>query len=126
MIVGIGVDIIEIDRFRKKMESNGTKFIKRIFTDDEIAYCGEKINQHENYAVRFSAKEAVFKVLGTGWGEGVGWQQVQIKNDNFGKPYITLNGIALQKSNDLGITNWHISLSHCDNLAIAYVIGEKI
>ena len=126
MIIGIGIDIVEIDRLRNKIERNGDKFINRIFTEDEITYCSDKLNQHENYAVRFAAKEAVFKVLGTGWGEGVGWQQVQISNESSGKPYITLNGPAQRKADELDITNWHISLTHSDNIAAAYVIGEKI
>lgn len=124
MVFGIGIDLIEVERIKKQLTSN-PRFAKRIFTQREIDYCEGKKNQAQNYAARFAAKEAFFKALGTGWRDGLGFSQVEIINNELGKPEIILNGKAQQLAKDKGITNMQVSLSHIKNLASAIVVLEK-
>ena len=124
MIVGIGIDIIEVARIQKQI-SRGDKFKERLFTPLEIAYCESKKNRQQNYAARFCAKEAFFKALGTGWREGLGFKQVEVINDEKGKPEIRLHGKAQQLAADAGITNIQVSLTHLKEIASAIVTLER-
>ncbi len=83
MIYGIGIDLIEVERIRRQLDRSD-RFIKRIFTPDEIVYCESKKNKAQNYAARFAAKEAFFKALGTGWRSGLAFNHVEIINDSLG------------------------------------------
>ena len=122
MIIGIGTDIIEVERVSK---ANGKEaFKKKIFTEREIAYC-ESQKKEESYAARFAAKEAFFKALGTGWRDGMGITEVEIVNNELGKPEIALSGKAKEIFEAKGGTHIHVSLSHIKSMAIAYVILEK-
>jgi holo-[acyl-carrier protein] synthase len=100
----------------------GQRFIRRIFTPAEIAFC--RLRPHE-LAVRFAAKEAISKALGTGiWSSnGVWWTEMEILPDDCGKPIVHLSGRALQRSSDLGLHEIAISLSHSDNYAVAFVVA---
>lgn len=122
MIIGIGVDIVEIERIRAALENpkTGERFRQRVFTDGEIAYCSRRRRAHESYAARFAAKEATIKVLG----EAVGWREIEIARTN-GPPVIHLHGRARARADALGIVRLFLSLSHSAELAIAYVIGES-
>lgn len=124
MVFGIGIDLIEVERINKQLTSN-PRFVKRIFTQKEIDYCEGKKNKAQNYAARFAAKEAFFKALGTGWREGLAFKQVEVLNDEMGKPEIFLYGKAKQWIKDKGITNIQVSLSHLKNLASSIVVLEK-
>ncbi|HEX9975428.1 MAG TPA: holo-ACP synthase, partial [bacterium] len=125
LIFGIGIDIIEVARIQKQIDTESNSFVKKIFTEKEIEYCETKIkNKAQNYAVRFAAKEAFFKALGTGWRDGFLWKDVEIDNDELGKPNILLSGkskLFIQKNNILKI---HVSLSHIKEIAVAVVILE--
>jgi len=124
MIVGIGVDIIEVGRIERALERQGERFVRRIFTEQEAAYCARAARPPERFAARFSAKEAALKALGTGWREGLRLLDVHVGNDPLGAPSITFHGTALEKSRRLGVTRIHVSLSHQHDYAIAHVILE--
>jgi holo-[acyl-carrier protein] synthase len=124
MIVAIGIDIVEIPRIEEKLSQGNTRFLNRVFTVGEIEYCEKRGSKFASYAARFAAKEAVMKALGTGWGDGVGWKEIEVVNDEAGKPKINLTGRALEKFNELGARTTHVSLSHSKDSAIAQVIFE--
>ena len=123
MIIGIGTDIIEVGRIAKSISREGFK--KKVFSDREIAYC-ETQKKEESYAVRFAAKEAFFKALGTGWRDGMSITEIEILNDSLGKPDIYLSGRTLEVFKEKGGTHIHVSLSHIKAEAIAFVVLERI
>ena len=123
MIKGTGVDIISVIRIKEIIDRWGDKFLKKVFTQGERSYCNDKTIPAQHYAVRFAAKEAAFKMLGTGMRD-VRWCDVYIKRDDLGKPEVKLRGRAAHKADQLGIEKLHISLSHEKKYAVAYLIGE--
>ncbi|MFA7543666.1 MAG: holo-ACP synthase [Candidatus Cloacimonadaceae bacterium] len=124
MIVGIGTDIVAIARIRRILEKNPA-FIRKVFSDSEIAYCEKKANKAESYAARFAAKEALMKALGTGWAEKISWKEIQVAVDTNGKPSLELSGVAFKLAQALGAEIWHLSLSHEREYATAFVILEQ-
>jgi len=124
MIIGIGVDIVEIERFQKVIERLKDRFLLRVFTPGERSFCDSHRNSVPHFAVRFAAKEAVFKALGTGWAKGVTWLDVEILRERQDPPEIVLSGEALRLSEQKGTHNIHLSLSHTEHSAIAMVILE--
>ena len=124
MIVGTGVDIVETTRIQRVFERHGDRFARRLFTPGEIAYCERFKNKAERYAARFAAKEAAFKALGTGWGEGVRWVDVEVTHQPSGKPDLVLKGRARELAQALGVTQAAVSISHADRFALAQVIFE--
>ncbi|MCX8128910.1 MAG: holo-ACP synthase [Clostridia bacterium] len=125
MAILCGVDIIEIQRIRKSIESTGGAFKGRVYTDREILYCeSRKVVKYQSYAARFAAKEAVSKAFGTGIGKGIELKDIEILNDDYGKPYVILKGKARQIYNELGGQEISLSISHCHEYAVAYVIVQ--
>ncbi len=122
-IIGIGTDLVEVERIKKAIEKS-SKFVERVYTLSEIDYCESKANKYESYAARFSAKEAFFKAMGTGWAEGLDWKDFSVEVDEKGKPFGVLSDSFLSKGL-LGSTRIHLSLSHTKEYAIAYIILEK-
>ncbi len=125
MIVGLGVDIAEINRIEAAIGRHGRHFVERIFTPDEIAYCERKRNKWERYAARFAAKEAAFKALGTGWRRGVRWRDVEVMNLPSGQPTLALTGEAEKFARRLGVNHIAVSLTHSDQFVLAQVIFEN-
>lgn len=124
MIFGIGTDLIEVERVKKSVEKiDGFK--EKIFSSDEILYCESKKRKFEHYAGRFAAKEAFFKAIGTGWRNGLAFNEIEIINDKLGKPEIRLNGKALEFKNNNKIDKIQVSISHIKETAIAFVIVEN-
>ena len=123
MIYGTGTDIIEVSRIKSVMERD-IGFREKIFTPGEIAYCETKKHKYENYAARFSAKEAFLKAIGTGWRFGIRFADIDVYHDEYGKPLIKLTGKAEQLAKDEGISKIHVSLSHLKEMATAIVIVE--
>lgn len=122
MIVGIGCDIIEIERIARAIKRES--FIQRVFTAKEAAYCKSRGQQAAaSFAARFAAKEAVLKALGTGLREG-SLQEIAVANDALGKPLVQLSGHFAALAKQLGVKNIQISLSHSRDFAVAYVIME--
>lgn len=92
MIIGIGIDIIEISRIKKSIEMYGDHFLDKIYTPGEIEYCSGKANKYQHFAARFSAKEAVAKAMSTGWNNEFSWQNIEVFNEPTGMPYVKLTG----------------------------------
>ena len=122
--VSIGVDIVEIERNGRTLTRFGVRFLRRVYTEAEIAYCRGKPSR---LAARFAAKEAVAKALGVGifWREGVYWRDVEVTRDRRGKPGIRLSGGALERAQQEGLTHWALSLSHSREYAVAMVVATK-
>lgn len=125
MIVGTGIDIAEVPRIGKSIERFGDRFLHRVFTPFEIAYCDSKANRVERYAARFAAKEAAMKALGTGWNHGVRWRDCEVTRLPSGRPTLTFHGKAAEFAARLGVKNAALSLSHTAEQAIAQVILEN-
>lgn len=125
-VIGVGTDIVECARIGRMIEKHGETFLSRVYTENEIAYCSGRKAATQHYAGRWAAKEAVFKALGTGWAQGIQWTNVEIVNQQGGKPRISLDGRALEISAQQGIREMLISISHCRSYAVAYAtaIGE--
>jgi holo-[acyl-carrier protein] synthase len=121
MIWGIGTDIIEVDRVAEKMGKN-TGFKELVFSANEIAYCDAKPNKYQHYAARFAAKEAFFKALGTGWATGTAFNEVEIINDEAGKPSIHFCGNTAITIAAMKLGQIAVSLSHIKTMATATVI----
>lgn len=125
-IVGHGIDIVETARIGKLIEEHGEHFIQRVFTPAEQQYCdANKKRRLEHYAGRFAAKEAVLKVLGTGWRGGIAWTDVEVVREASGQPRIRLSGESARIAHQQGITKWHISISHTETHATASAIGTN-
>ncbi len=126
MIVGTGIDVCEIDRVRLAMERHGDRFLKRICTGAEAAYCLRKRrNAAESIAARFAAKEAGAKALGTGIARGVGWHDIEVVHLPGGRPALRLHGRAAERAAAMGVTAMHLSLSHGREVAVASVVMEN-
>ncbi len=124
MILGTGVDIVEVQRVGAAIERFGDRFLKRIFTPSEIQYCDPKPNRIERYAARFAAKEAGLKAIGTGWRNGVAWKEVEVRRESGGRPTLAFSGRAADFAERLGMKRASLSLSHTAEHAIAQVILE--
>jgi holo-[acyl-carrier protein] synthase len=124
MIVGTGVDITEVPRIAASVERFGDRFLRRVFTVGEIAYCETKANKAERLAARFAAKEAALKAIGTGLHYGISWQDVEVTRQPGGRPTISFHRNAADFYRKLGARRAHLSLSHTAEHAIAYVILE--
>ena len=125
MIVGLGLDIAEIDRIEAAIKRHGAPFIERLFTPAEVSYCERHKNRFERYAARFAAKEAAMKALGTGWSRGVRWRDIEVAREPGGKPALRLPGAARAIADGLGVKNISLSITHSGNLALAQVIFES-
>ena len=121
----MGVDIAESERIEQGLNRYGDRFIKRLFTPAETAYCEKFKNRAERYAARFAAKEAAFKALGTGWARGVRWLDVEVAHHSSGKPELLLTGRAREVANELGVTHAVMSISHANRYVVAQVILES-
>ena len=124
-ILGIGTDIVEVLRIAHMIERHGELFITRVYTDIEIEYCTTRKAATQHYAGRWAAKEAVLKALGTGWRRGIGWRDIEIRNDRKGTPTVRLRGGAKDVMDRAGIRTMHVSISHCRSYAVAYVVAEN-
>ncbi|MGI6679311.1 MAG: holo-ACP synthase [Dehalobacterium sp.] len=122
MICGLGADIIEISRIKKAAQR--ASFLQRVFTEREIALCRERHNFFASLAVRFAAKEAVAKALGTGF-RGYGWKDIEILSDSLGKPTVVLRGNAIMIKERLNIINMGITMSHSKDYAVAFCVAER-
>src|SRR6202050_5819586 len=125
MIVGLGLDITEIDRIEAAIKRHGTPLLERLFTPAEVSYCERHKNPFERYAARFAAKEAGMKALGTGWRRGVRWRDIEVVREPRGRPYLGLKGAANRIAEELGVKNIFVPITHSGNLALAEVILEN-
>jgi holo-[acyl-carrier protein] synthase len=125
VIVGLGIDIAEIDRIEAAITRHGRRFIDRIYTPAEIEYCERFRNRAERYAGRFAAKEAAMKALGTGWSRGVHWVDIEVTRQPGGRPTLTLHGPTQQHAQRLGVRQISLSITHSGNIAFAEAIFES-
>ena len=123
MVIGIGIDIIEIDRIKNSIEKNGDRFLSKIYTPTEIEYCLSKANKYQHFAARFAAKEAVYKALATGWQELFSWKEIEIFNESTGMPRVTMFGKLKEFLSDDKSLN--ISISHSKNYVVCVAIIYK-
>lgn len=124
MIIGIGVDIVEVERIAQAVEGTAS-LQERVFTESEIRYCSERKARFQHLAGRFAAKEAALKALGTGWSSGIRWQDVESVPDEKGKPQLLLHGKAKELFEQSGAHQALVSISHTDSHAVAVVVLEK-
>ena len=124
MILGTGVDIVEVRRVTAALDRFGERFTRRLFTAAEIRYCDSKVNRAERYAARFAAKEAGLKAIGTGWRSGISWRELEVCREPSGRPTLVFTGRAGEIAAALGTKRTFLSLSHTAEHAIAQVILE--
>jgi holo-[acyl-carrier protein] synthase len=124
VIVGLGMDISEVNRIQESIERYKDAFLKRVYTPAEIAYCQRHRNPYERFAARFAAKEATMKALGTGWSRGVRWVDLEVVRLPSGKPTMELRGAAAEIAKGLGVTRISLTITHSGNTALAQVIFE--
>jgi holo-[acyl-carrier protein] synthase len=125
MLVGTGTDIIEIARIRGSIARFGPRFLERIFTPGEIAYCARKKNAAESYAGRFAAKEAAAKALGTGIAHGVSWLEIEVRRQPGERPTIHFAGRAAARAASMKVAAASLSITHSRELALATVLLES-
>jgi len=125
MIYGIGIDLVENDRIEKIIQKWGEKFLSRVFSDREIAYCGRHAQASIHYGARFAVKESLLKAMGIGLGRGVKLLEIEVINEASGKPEIMLSGGAREYFVKAGIEKIHLSITHTKNYASAMVLLEK-
>ena len=123
-IIGLGIDATDIHRIAETIERYGDRFLHRIFTEGEVAYAMRRRTPAIHLAGRFAAKEAAMKALGTGWGEGVGWRDIEVLRLPTGLPSLRFHGRALERLTALGAHRAHLSLTHSRDLALAHVVLE--
>ena len=125
MILGTGTDLMEISRIRDSVTRYGERFLERVFTPDEVAYCRRKVhNADESFAARFSAKEAAAKALGTGIARGIAWTEIEVRRTPGQRPTLHFSGRAARYAQAMGVQHAHLSLSHSRDFAIATVVLE--
>jgi holo-[acyl-carrier protein] synthase len=124
MIVGSGIDMAEIGRIQQSVERYGQRFLDRVYTAAEQAYCLRKRKAAESFAARFAAKEAGAKALGTGISYGVNWLEIEVVREPSGRPTLQFHGRAAQMAACLGATRAALSITHTNDLAMASVVLE--
>jgi len=122
-IVAHGIDLVDCPRIEQMIERHGERFTKRVFTAAEQAYAGAKKNEVEKLAGRFAAKEAILKLVGTGWRGKIAWTDIEIINNAAGQPEVTLSGEVKKIAENLGIKHISISITHTANFAIASAVA---
>jgi holo-[acyl-carrier protein] synthase len=125
MVLGLGTDLIEIARIKESVERHGERFLHKVFTEGEIAYCmSKKINSAESFAARFAAKEAGAKALGTGISRGVSWKELEVRRETGERPTLHLSGRAAERAAQMGVRTLSLSLTHSRDVAMAVVVAE--
>jgi holo-[acyl-carrier protein] synthase len=121
-VIGIGIDLVDIERFRRSLERTPT-MRQRLFTDAELDYVAAQVDPVPSLAVRFAAREAVMKSLGVGLG-AFGFHDAWVDRSSSGRPSLVITGRAAELAAAAGVTAWHLSLTHSDVMAAAYVIAD--
>jgi holo-[acyl-carrier protein] synthase len=125
MVVGIGIDVVEIARIRRLMERWQDRFLRRVFTDEELAYSLGRHDPAQHLAARFAAKEATLKALGTGLSMGVRWREMEVRRARGQAPRLALAGRTAELGQTRGVRRLHVSLTHDAGLAVAQVLAEE-
>jgi holo-[acyl-carrier protein] synthase len=123
-VIGHGVDLVDVVRIEQLIARHGDHFLERVFSPAERAYCERSVRRRaEHLAVRFAAKEAVLKALGTGWRHGIGWTDIEVTRQPSGQPGVQVRGRVADVAEQLGVRQWLVSLSHTGEQALASVIA---
>jgi holo-[acyl-carrier protein] synthase len=122
-IVAHGIDLVDFPRIEEMMNRHGERFINRVFTAAEQEYAKSNRNSVEKLAGRFAAKEAILKMMGTGWRGKIAWTDIEVKNDALGRPEVTLSGEVEKIADGLGIKHISLSITHTANFAIASAVA---
>jgi len=125
MIVGVGTDIVDVERIEKVYKKQGESFAQRLLSDAELQEFTNQLYPDRFLAKRWALKEAVSKALGTGIAQGVRFKDMTVAHKESGQPYLVLAGSTLDKSNELGITDWAISISDEKHHTVAFVVAEQ-
>lgn len=125
MIVGIGMDLVQRERIENALAKHGERFTRRIFTDAEQAYSGNKPHAPLHYAGMWAIKESLVKALGTGFRDGIRWCDIEVGHDSLGKPEVTLTGHARERADALGVTRIHASITHDTEWSAAQIVLER-
>lgn len=123
MIIGTGIDLVKNSRIKSLIEKYEDRFLRKIYTEAEIEYCQQKLKAASSFAARFAAKESVLKALGTGMRNN-SWQDIEVLNDELGKPEVKLFGNTADRAEKLGVSSIFISISHEKDFSIAQVVME--
>jgi len=124
LIKGVGVDLVEVERFRRGHDEGGLEFTEEVFTPTEVKYCRSQARYWEHFAARFAAKEAAFKALGAGLAQGLRWKMVEVVRDSSGAVSLLFSGKATELVRSLRITKIHLTLTHNRHSAAAVVVLE--
>ena len=124
MILGVGIDLIEVARVEHSIERFGERFLRRVLLESEIRYCLAHKRPGPHVAARFAAKEAVSKAFGTGIGGQLGWHDIEVERKESGEPFVTLRDKACELMKARGAQKLHLTLSHTEHHATAFVILE--
>ncbi len=125
MIFGIGTDIVATTRFQRFLDDGNSALLERLFTPDERSRCGNRKDAASCLAARFAAKESFLKALGSGLRDGISWQEMEVSNNDLGKPELLLSGKAAEQFQILELSRIHLSLSHDGGNAVAMVVLES-
>lgn len=125
MVLGLGTDLIEIERIQQSLDRFGERFAQKVFTEGEIAYCQRKKHSAESFASRFAAKEAAAKALGTGISRGITWKEIEVRRKPGERPTLHLSGRAAELAAAMGVRDVHLSLTHSREVAMAVVVAEN-
>jgi holo-[acyl-carrier protein] synthase len=125
MVLGLGTDLIEIERVQQSLDRFGRRFMEKVFTEGEIAYCQRKKQAAESFASRFAAKEAGAKALGTGISRGITWKEIEVRREQGERPTLHLYGRAAERAAAMGVRRLQLSLTHSRDVAMAVVIAEN-
>jgi len=128
LIIGIGVDMVDVDRIKAAIERRGDQLVTRAFTEEEAAYCWRSQCPERRFAGRFAAKEAVMKALGRGWFQGMPFKEIEVVRDEtpegYGRPSIQLSGKTAELAESLHVVNINLSITHEQRAAVAFVVIE--
>jgi holo-[acyl-carrier protein] synthase len=124
-VLGIGVDVVECSRIQHSIDRFGDRFLRRVFTEGEVAYSMSMKFPARHLAARFAAKEAVSKAFGTGIGKAMGWRDIDVQKKPSGEPFLVFSGPADDLARNRGVANALITLSHTDHLAIACIVLQS-
>jgi holo-[acyl-carrier protein] synthase len=121
-ILGIGVDVVDVQRMKDVLEKQGNVFLDKVFSDMEVTYCKTRKKPYIHFGARFAAKEAVAKAMRTGWSGAFHWRDIEVVNDQSGAPHILLSRDVAKALDQCSV---HLSLSHTDNTIVAFVVLES-
>ncbi|HYC77900.1 MAG TPA: holo-ACP synthase [Planctomycetota bacterium] len=121
--LALGLDVVHVPRFAAVLRRRGARFVARVFTERERAWCESRPRPAESFAARFAAKEAVLKALGVGWAKGLEFRDVEVRRAASGAPSVTLHGGAARAAKAAGVESWLLTLTHAADVAVACALG---